>query len=84
MEGDDILAQLTRIIAGILDADSLELREETVARDVPGWDSLSNVQIVLAIEKHFRVRFTTREIRGLENVGAICALLRARREGQAR
>jgi acyl carrier protein len=81
---DEILARVTRIVAGVLDQDDLELHEETVARDVPGWDSLSNVQILLAVEKHFGVRFTSREIQGLKDVGELCARLRDKQKDRTR
>ena len=59
---DQILQQVTEIIADTLGLDDLTLTPATTAADVEGWDSLANVQILVAIEKRFRIQFRTGEI----------------------
>jgi acyl carrier protein len=39
------------------------------ARDVPAWDSLSHITLIVAVEREFRIRFTTAEVAALMNVG---------------
>jgi acyl carrier protein len=84
MSVDGVLAQVARIVAEILDNTSVQIREDTVARDVAGWDSLSNVQIILAVERNFGVRFTSREIQSFTNVGEMCASIREKLTGSLR
>jgi acyl carrier protein len=78
MDIEPILAQLLPIFRRELDDDSIALRPETTAKDVPGWDSLTHIQLVVAIERQFKIKFTAAEIRSLANVGEMCELVRRR------
>jgi len=64
-----ILAELTSILEEIIDEGKITLTPETTAPQVQGWDSLSHVQILTAIEKKYNFRFTLQEIRRFANVG---------------
>ncbi len=65
----EFLKEINGVFIDILDNDSIILNEDTVADDIEEWDSLTHVQLVVAIEKHFRIRFTSREIQSWNNVG---------------
>ena len=73
---DNVWNELTAIFRESLDNDTLTLAETTTAKDVDGWDSITHVLIVVAIEKKFKVRFTAGEIQQLHNVGDLAALIR--------
>jgi acyl carrier protein len=75
---DDLWQELTVIFRESLDNDSLTLTEATTANNVPGWDSITHVLIVVAVEKKFRVKFTAGEIQRLQNVGELAALIRSK------
>jgi len=68
----DILKQVNDIFIDILDNDDIILTGTTTALDVEEWDSLTHIQLVVAIEKHFKLRFTSMEIRKWKNVGEMC------------
>jgi acyl carrier protein len=70
----EVLARLTNIVRDVLDNDDVELSMETVPTDVEGWDSLAHVSIVVAVERAFKVRFTTQQIEKLQSVGDIVRL----------
>jgi acyl carrier protein len=72
MDVNEIITQYQEIFKDVLDNDDVVLKYETTAADVEDWDSLSHIQIVVAIEKHFKVKFTTAEIREFKNVGEMC------------
>jgi acyl carrier protein len=65
----ELLKEINSIFVNILDNESVVLSEETVADDIEEWDSLTHIQLVVAIEKHFKIRFTAREIQSWKNVG---------------
>jgi acyl carrier protein len=75
MEHSKIIQQLNEIFIDILDNEDISLTEETKAKDVDGWDSLTHIQLVVAIEKHFKIRFTAREIQSWRNVGEMLTCL---------
>ena len=69
MERTDILNQVQDVFRDELELDDVVLNDETTADDVEEWDSLSHVQLVVALEKHFNIKFTSREILSWDNVG---------------
>jgi acyl carrier protein len=76
---DDILRQATQVVREVLEDDAIELKPNTVANQVAGWDSLTHVEIIVGIEKHFKIRFTSKEIQSFKNVGAMCEAIAAKR-----
>ena len=76
MNDDDVLSRLAELVGDLLELDNLKLSMTTTAENVPGWDSLAHVRIVLAAEQTFGVRFTTAEIASLKSVGDLVKLIR--------
>ena len=69
MERQDIYNKLNEIFCDILDLEDLELTETSNANDIEEWDSLNHIQLIVAIEKEFKIKFTSREIMKWKNVG---------------
>jgi len=69
---DEILARVNTIFRDVLENDKLVIKKETTGDDVEEWDSLTHLQLVIAIEKHFKIRFTSSEIINFSNVGEMC------------
>lgn len=67
----DVWARLTDIFRTIFGDESIELRENTTADDVPAWDSITHIQLIFAIEEEFSIKLSVRDLEGLENVGAL-------------
>jgi acyl carrier protein len=66
---DQIVSQAQAIFREVLDSPDLILTDELTASKVQGWDSLNHVTLVMTLEEHFKVKFTTREVMGWQNVG---------------
>ncbi len=75
--------QLTEIFRDTLEEPDIELGRETTADDVDGWDSVTNIQLLVAIEQSFHISLMTGEIAGLNNVGELADLIAARTGGRA-
>jgi acyl carrier protein len=78
VEESAIYAQLTPIIREVLDDDAIEVTPGLCARDVDGWDSLSHIRLLLAVEKEFKIKFSTVEIGRLRTVGDLVGLISSR------
>ena len=61
MKRAEILSQIIEIISVILDENEIEINESTRLLDIDGWDSLSMIQIVVGIEKQFKIKFKSLE-----------------------
>jgi acyl carrier protein len=75
MSADDILAKLSDIMQETFNISGLELAPAMTAKDVKGWDSMSNIRLVVAVEEAFAVSLSTSEVIGIENVGNFVALI---------
>ncbi|HAP02045.1 MAG TPA: acyl carrier protein [Bacteroidetes bacterium] len=78
MQKPEILETLNRIWREELDNDSIVLTDESTAKDVEEWDSISNIQLVVATEKFFKIRFTSSEIAAFKNVGEMVDAIKNR------
>ena len=70
-----ISPELKKVILKELNLDDFDLHDETIAPQVPGWDSLNHVNIILAVEKNFNVKFKSYEVLRLKNVGDLQKLV---------
>jgi acyl carrier protein len=70
-----ITDRLKKTILRQLELDDWEVTDETTASEIPGWDSLSHVKIITAVEREYNIRFQTMEIIRLKNVGQLQSLV---------
>ena len=80
METEEILRELDTIFRNILKNGNIALTPATTAKDVEGWDSLTNMRLITAIEKHYNIRFGLREILKFKHVGDLCASIQAKKK----
>ncbi|HOZ86749.1 MAG TPA: acyl carrier protein [Bacteroidia bacterium] len=76
MEVNEIISQVNTIFKDVLDNDEVVISADSTANDVDEWDSLTHIQLIVAIEKHFKIRFSSGEIQGFKNVGEMCAAIK--------
>jgi acyl carrier protein len=76
---DPIRARLQDVFRRIFHDDELEVNDATTAADVDGWDSMAHINLIVAIEKKFGVKFTAADIASMrgegQNVGHLVELL---------
>jgi len=70
-----ITDELKRVILTALALDDWDIGDDTVASQVPGWDSLNHVNVILAVEQHFNVRFKGAEVLRLKKIGDLQRLV---------
>jgi acyl carrier protein len=69
------LEALTEVFRTVFDQPTLTLNDTMTASDVENWDSLNHIDLIVAIEKKFKIKFTTREVTGLKTVGDLAELI---------
>ena len=70
----DMLEELTPIFHEVFDDDSIAITRQTTANDIDAWDSLSHMNMVMAVELKFGIRFALGELQTLKNVGDLIDL----------
>jgi len=76
---NDTKERIQTVFRDIFDDDSIVLRDDMTAADVENWDSLNHIDMIVAIESEFKIRFTTAEVTSLKNVGELMALVDKKR-----
>lgn len=69
MTRDEVYAELTAIFHHVFDDERITLSDSMTARDLKPWDSLNHINLIVATEKRFQIRFTTAEVTRMANVG---------------
>jgi acyl carrier protein len=64
---------LSLIFQRVFENLTIEISEVTTANDIENWDSLTNMLLILEIEKHFKIKFSFKEVRTFKNVGDLMA-----------
>ncbi len=75
MLSNGTIATVREIMVDVLDADEVDINENTTADDVETWDSLSHIRLIVAIERKFHVKFKNSEIESMMNVGDLIKTL---------
>ncbi|MEG1862429.1 MAG: acyl carrier protein [Oscillospiraceae bacterium] len=75
MSRKEIYDQLTEIFRDLFDDDEIVLSDDTTADDIEDWDSLEQINLLVAIEKRFKIKFQLADVSHLENVGAMVNLV---------
>ena len=78
MDETAILAELSRVLAEVLDDATVSLTMTTERADVPGWDSFAYINFIVGVESAFGVKFKVAEVESFPDVGAIVRALIAR------
>jgi acyl carrier protein len=73
---DDILTRLQPIFHDVFDREDLVIVRESNAETVDGWDSLTHINLVSAIEREFKIKFALGELQALKNVGDMVDLMK--------
>lgn len=72
MNYETIMNDVQEIFREVADNPAIVLADETTSEDIEEWDSLTHIQLVVAIEKNFHISFSSDEIGNYKNVGEMC------------
>ncbi len=79
----ELLTTIRGILADVLDNESLQLTEASTAEEVPDWDSINQVKLLIGLENELNFRFSSQEVEGLKNVGTLIDLVQRKLAARA-
>lgn len=81
--GRPVMAEVTDIFRAVLNQPDLELTPRSTADDIPGWDSMTHVTLLVEAECRFGIEFVASEVETLQSVGEIARAIEAKRAATA-
>lgn len=69
MKKEDILAKVKHAFTIVLEHGNFELKDETTANDIDGWESITHMMIITEIEKEFNIKFKLMDLMNMNNIG---------------
>lgn len=75
MNRTEIFEKLTAVFRDVFDDESIRISERTTAKDIEGWDSLTHIMLLSAVEDEFEIEFDMNAVQGLKDVGAMVDLI---------
>lgn len=74
-QSEDIHRRIAKVLGQVFDELPDEIGPKTSAVDIPAWDSLNHINVILALEREFKIRFTSAQAQDVENVGEIADII---------
>lgn len=75
MSREEVFERVTDIFRDVFDDDELVILDSTNSEDIEDWDSLEHIQLIVGMEKEFKVKFDIKTVNSLENVGQMVDLI---------
>jgi len=75
MDRSAIYEKLTELFRDIFDDDDIVIGDDTTAADVEGWDSLTNIRLILAVETAFGIRLSAAQVSALAQLGDLVSVI---------
>lgn len=79
MKKEQIYKKLDEIFQDVFDDENIHVTEKTTAADIEDWDSLEHINLVVAIENHFGIKFNMSEVTTMKNVGEMVNIILERK-----
>ena len=75
MEKEKIYEELNNVFRDVFDDDTITVNETTTSKDIEDWDSLEHINLVIAVEKQFNIKFNMGEVSTMKNVGEMVDII---------
>jgi len=79
MSREEVYEILNGVFRDVFDDEDIEVTDTTTSSDIEDWDSLEHINLIVAVEKAFGVKFNVGEIHTMENVGDMVNLIIAKK-----
>ena len=78
MEKEEIYERLNNVFRDIFDDESIVVNAETTSKDIEDWDSLEHINLIVAVEQEFGIKFNMNEVTTMKNVGEMVEIILSR------
>ena len=75
MNREEVYEQLTRVFWDVFDNEDITINDNTTADDIDEWDSMEYINLIMAVEEEFSIKFTMEQVNGMKNVGEMVGLI---------
>lgn len=75
----EVYEVLNNIFRTVFDDESITVDENTTSDDIEDWDSLEHINLIVAVEKSFEIKFSINEIHSMESVGDMARMILAKK-----
>ena len=78
MTREQVFERMNLVFRDVFDDDSIVVTGTTTADDIEDWDSLEHINLIVALEEEFGMKFNMGEVTGMKNVGEAADIILAR------
>ncbi len=78
MEKEEIYERLNNVFRDIFDDESIVVTAKTTSNDIEDWDSLEHINLIVAVEQEFGIKFNMNEVTTMKNVGEMVDIIISR------
>ena len=75
---EDIFEGLNEVFRDVFDDEDITVNAETTSEDIEDWDSLEHINLIVAVEKKFGMKFSMAEVTTMKNVGEMAEIIKSR------
>ena len=78
MNREMIFERLNNVFRDVFDDDTISVSDNTTSKDIPDWDSLEHINLIVAVEQEFGIKFNMGEVTTMKNVGEMVEIIKER------
>ena len=78
MKKEEIYERLNEVFRDVFDDESIVVNETTTSADIEDWDSLEHINLIVAVENEFGIKFNMGEVTTMKNVGEMVNIISSR------
>ncbi len=78
MNKEEIMNRLTNVFRSVFDDEEINISDKTTADDIDDWDSLEHINLLVAVEQEFNIKFNMNEVGNMKNVGDMVDIIISR------
>ena len=75
MSREEIFTRLNEVFQDVFDDEEITVNDATTADDIEDWDSLEHINLIVAVQNVFGVKFNIGQVNSMQNVGEMVDII---------